>query len=65
MSGHTRLIAHLLEQGSLVREEIGGCFGIKVLSDLDDTLHCSGGHNKNMIIIVTIHYHYYHYDYVY
>uniref|UniRef100_A0A7S2PID7 Uncharacterized protein n=1 Tax=Zooxanthella nutricula TaxID=1333877 RepID=A0A7S2PID7_9DINO len=39
-----RLLGHLQREAYKVREKLGCAFGIKVLSDVDDTLHSSGGH---------------------
>lgn len=38
-----RLLKHIEDQGRVARASGGGRLGIKVLSDVDDTLYCSGG----------------------
>mmetsp|Transcript_98103 Transcript_98103/g.316365 ORF Transcript_98103/g.316365 Transcript_98103/m.316365 type:complete len:749 (+) Transcript_98103:29-2275(+) len=37
------IIKHLIDEAQLAREQLGQAAGIKVLSDIDDTLYSSGG----------------------
>lgn len=37
------ILAHFAAQAKTVRNEIGGAYGVKILSDVDDTLYSSGG----------------------